>query len=137
MKGQITIDFMLSMGAALVIFILLLDATFNQETQARELMQEADARNLMEDLAVNIDSVYLSGGNSSRVYTLPETLSGGVSYTLSVYPRSILLGYENGGQKYYSTRILAESINGTSFVSLAPGKIRITNVDYTIYFENE
>ena len=106
-------------------------------TQARELMQTINARNLLEDFASNVDSVYLSGNNASRYYVLPETLSGGVVYMVRVYPKSILISYDYGGAKYYSTRIFAGNINNTNYVELVHGRTRIINVDNMIYFENE
>jgi len=137
MRGQVTVDFMMAMGLALVMFILLLNSTYNQEVQARDVMQTVDARGLLEDFASSVDSVYLSGNNASGTFVLPDTLSGGLEYRLRVYPRSILLSFDYRGEKHYSTGIFPARINETAFVELSHCRVVIRNVGGVVYFENE
>ena len=130
-------DFMVSFGLADLLFLLLLNPIYSHEMQAREIMQRMDAKALLEDFARSIDSVYLAGNNASGFYVLPETLAGGRNYTLRVYPKSVLLNYEYGDRRFYSTRIIAGDVNNTAYVELSPGRVRIRSVEDVVYIESE
>jgi len=134
-NGQVSVDFMLSLGIALILLIALVDSAISQETHGRELMAKTQARNVLEDMASAIDSVYLAGENATREHVLPETLPGGIDYTVKAYPRSLLLTYSYQQDKQYSRRILPANINGSAFDG-SKGPIRITNVGGTIYLQN-
>ncbi|MFH1055384.1 MAG: hypothetical protein V1744_04750 [Candidatus Altiarchaeota archaeon] len=135
MKGQMSFDFMVTLGVALVMFVLLLNAAFSQQEQAFDVMGASEARTILDDFAVRMNSVYLAGNNASRTHRLPGALKGG-EYTLRVYPRSILLTYDVGQRRYYSTRTLAANIS-TDIADFSGKNIRIRNVGGTIQLENE
>jgi hypothetical protein len=136
MKAQITIDFMLAVGVALIFFIILLNIIHAQEQERDEIVEKMYARNVIEDLASTINSVYLAGEGSNRTVILPATLEGGASYTLRAYPKSVLIAYKNG-EKIQSTGILPANVGDGDYIEVTPGKIRITYSGGRINIENE
>jgi hypothetical protein len=130
--GQITVDFMVAVGMALLFFILLVNAAYTNQRQARELEVKYSAEKVLERLSSNINAMVVCGGNCSTTMTLPETLEYGVGYTLTVHPRSVLLNYTG---HHYSRGILTAETGGV--VGVNPGAIRITNDGGHIRVENE
>ena len=137
MKAQATIDFMISLGMALVLMTLVANATINQQNLANEIMVRQGADSILEELARDINSIYLAGNNATIQHTLPATMTGGIRYQMWAYPRSILLNYTYASHRRYSKMILPASINNTEMMGLNTGKIRITNNGGTIYFKDE
>ena len=134
-RGQITFDFMVALGLALVMFILMLNAVYNLERQAREAVDAVEARTLVNDFAVNINSVYLSGENASRSFSLPETLSGGIPYSLRTYGDSLVISFERGQVHYYSVNILGGRLDSTGLDDLAGRELVISRSQGVVYLE--
>lgn len=136
-KAQISIDFTMAITLALMFFILILYSAHSQLNELDSVVQSLDAKHVSEKLAIEINSVYLSGNNAAKNITLPETIHGGKIYTLRVYPRSTMVNYSSGeGENFYSHRILTR-INGIEAgLELTPGKIQIQNINGTISLRN-
>jgi len=111
---------------AAVIFIFLVNAIINQQAEASSIMAASNARGLLEDFTVKLNAVYLGGNNASVEYVFPDTL-GGVDYSFTVYPRSVLLVYDNAQQNHYSTRTLVEDVDSGGLGDLAGLKVKLAN----------
>ncbi len=134
-KAQISVDFTITIFIAMILFLVILYSANAQQREMDYVIQSLDAKHISEKLAGEINDVYLTGNGAVKNVTLPETVHGGVGYTLRVYPRSVLVNYTQGGDRYYSHRTLTRNINGSgSYQELTPGIIQISNVNGTIYF---
>ena len=132
MRGQVAVDFMIAVGMALLFFILLINAAHVSRQQSRELEVKYSAEEVLERLSSNLNSMVVCGNNCTTTMRLPETLEHGVGYTLTIYPRSILLNYSG---HYYSRGINTADTGGV--VADEPGAVRIRNTGGLIRVENE
>ncbi len=135
MKSQVAIDFLIAIGVALSLFILLINTITAQERMRTEVVNRVDSKVLIENLAIAINSVYLAGEGSNRTIYIPESFEGGRSFTLRVYPKSIYLAY-SGTQKIQATGILPAQIEGGSYIDVNPGKVIITFKENKLWVEN-
>jgi hypothetical protein len=134
-KAQISVDFMISVFIAMILFMVIFYSAYSQQREMDYVIQILDAKHVSEKLALEINAIYLTGNGAVKNVTLPETVHGGVRYTLRVYPHSVLVNYSNMGGRYYSHRVLTRNINGSeSGLELTPGTIQIRNTNGTIYF---
>jgi hypothetical protein len=136
MKGQVTFDFMMTMGMATIIFIFMVNAIISQQEEAAGIMSSSNAKGLLEGFTVKLNAVYLGGNNASADYTFPETLSGG-EYTVVVYPRSVLLSYDDSQQHYFSARTLVADVDSGGLGDLSGLKVRLTNERGRVRIESE
>lgn len=137
MKAQVSLDFMLSILAAIMFFLLIIVYVNNRFRDASEISLAYDAKQRAKTLALAINDVYTAGDGSYDNLTLPETLYGGKPYAIKVYPRSVLISYDNGG-KDTSYRLTTASIYGSEGgLAVNPGIILINNTEGTIYIRNE
>ncbi len=118
----------------MVLFLVILYTVHSQQKEAEYAVQTLDGKHAAERLAQGINDVYLAGWGATKNVTLPEEIRGGKTYTLRVYPRSVVVNYSSReGDRFYSHRILTSDVNGSG---LNPGKVRISNTNGTIYVEN-
>ncbi|MFH1403718.1 MAG: hypothetical protein ABIH11_05555 [Candidatus Altiarchaeota archaeon] len=136
MKAQITVDFMIAIGVALTLFILILQTINSQDSQRRDIVHRVEAKNLAEELASAINSVYLSGEGSNRTIVLPHTMQGGVGYEVRVYPKSVLVRYDDN-VRMQSTGTLTADIGPGEYVLVDPGRIMISYSGGVLKVENE
>ncbi|MBU0761524.1 MAG: hypothetical protein KKD39_00720 [Candidatus Altiarchaeota archaeon] len=134
-RGQISIELMVTLGIALLLFIFLIDAAINQTSLAKDLTIRSNAKEVVSYVAESIDDVYLGGNNATKIITLPYALRGEIEYNIRVYPRSVLLTYNLNGQRHASQSILAKNINGTEYYVLPKTAVRIRNHGGGVYFE--
>jgi len=133
-KAQISVDFMVAITIALILFLIILKSAHSQKNEADHVIQNLDAKHIAEKIASGINDIYLSGNGAYRNMTLPKKLHGGKIYTLRVYPRSVLINYSSEtGENYHSHRILTRDIEGCeNGLELTPGKVLIANSNGTI-----
>lgn len=103
MKGQVTVDFMIAVGMALVFFILLVNAAYGNSRHAAEMELRYSAYDVLETVAYGVDSIGVCGRGCSTTVNLPATLRGGIPYSLTFYPGSVLL---NASGRYYGRQTL-------------------------------
>jgi len=136
-EGQITIDFMLSIIMALIFFIIILNSAYSRLQDVRDIFVKLDAIHVSKKLVSGINDLYLLDHSSQKNITLPVTLYGGVDYTIAIYPRLIILTYNDGNIHEYSQRILTKDINGSlNGLVINPGTVLISNENETIYIKN-
>ena len=137
MKAQVSLDFMLSILAALMFFLLIIVYANDRFHDASSIITNQDAKTKAKTLALAINDVYLSGDGSYRNITLASTLYGGRTYTIKVYPNSVTLSYTLDSDRDVSYRTITSSIDGIGGgLSINPGLIIITNSEGVIQIKN-
>jgi|GEM_PF-1930296 len=136
-KGQISVDLIISIIIAMILFVFILNFAESQYKKTEDTIRVLNAKHIAEKLAREINNQYLAGNGAVKYITLPKTLHGGKIYNIRVFPGAVLVDYTVMGERNPSYKTLTSDIYGAqNGLNLNPGRIRISNVNGTIYLEN-
>ncbi len=129
MKAQISVDFIIVISIALIIFLYLFTAADKRSDELYSKTTSLYARSVSDQLASNINSVYLAGYGFKKTVLLQETLKDNSNYNINIYPVEHLIKI-SWNNRQYSSPVLTSSISGT--LSSLKGEYEIANIDGVI-----
>jgi uncharacterized protein (UPF0333 family) len=127
-KGQMSAEFMLSLGIMLLVFLLLAGVASERYTQAQSEHIDGGARSILETFVMHVNAVHVSGDGAKAVLELSQSIDTPGDYNISIYPGSNLamIIYDSPtGSKYYMTPMTTAAISGK--ISDIIGTVTITN----------
>ena len=129
MKAQISVDFIIIISIALIVFLYLFSIIDKRNDELYSTRTSLYAKSVSDTLAFNINSVFLAGNGFKKNILLQNKLKDDTGYNLNIYPTEhlIKIAWNN---RQYSSPILTSSISGD--LSLLPGEYEIANINGVI-----
>ncbi len=123
-KAQISVEFLIIIGVALIMFMFLFKIAADKSQQFAVQSSQLYAKQLTDKVAQNVNSIYLAGNGASKTIILPETMMNNLDYSINFYPdyNLVEINYSNG--KY------------ASFLFVPEIQTNLTNINYPITIEN-
>ena len=138
MRGQVSVDFLVTLTIALLMFLVVMNVAVNRRHDARDFTLNYDARHKAQELAGVINDAYLAGDGAARNVTLYATLEGAVSYDVTVYDRGVLVSYVGRGERDAFARTFAGEVSGgDAGVDIEPGLIYVENIEGVIHVRSD
>lgn len=112
-KSQVSVEFMIVIAIALVMFMFLLDLASRQSQQLGMQSTRIYARQLADNFAQEMDALFIAGNGASKRIDLPDTLQDNTPYSLAVYPeyRVVEINYTSFGTAgRYNTMLTTSQI---------------------------
>jgi hypothetical protein len=133
MRGQITLEYIVVMGIASIIFLITINFIMHEKKVMSESVWSIDGQDRVQELASAINSVYLAGDGAYLNVTLPKRLAGGVNYTVTVYRRLVSIEAVEYGREFEWKYITGDVYGAQGGLDVAPGVVEVENVNGTIY----
>lgn len=92
MRAQIAVEFLVILSILAIVSLLILNVIKLTDTSNIVNENRLDAMGIADNVALQINTVYLSGNGAQTSVSLPETLSGNKTYNLSLNPNGHLVG---------------------------------------------
>ncbi|MFH0862088.1 MAG: hypothetical protein V1875_03565 [Candidatus Altiarchaeota archaeon] len=96
-RGQASIESMFVLGVLLMIFVMLGYTVFKNYVKSTDLKLHIAGARLSNVIADQINDLNALGDGYSSSFTLPETMVGGVKYTVNFYENESSVFVEGGG----------------------------------------
>ncbi len=134
-RGQLSMDFLITIVVALVIFLFLMQAFETRQAGVREAQNRLDATHTAELVADSANAVLLAGSGAGALVALPSALQSNEPYTANVTVNAtgpdvarIDVAWSNG---FVSRPLLTTRASG----NLTPGgTVNITNTNGSLTF---
>ena len=130
MRAQIAVEFLVIFSVIAMLSLLVLNAVKITDTANIVDENRLDAMGIADNVALQVNNVYLLGNGAQTNVKLPETLGENKTYNLSLIPRDHLVSISWDNEKY-TVPIITEnasiSFNDKNlFIKNYDGKIIIT-----------
>ena len=111
MKAQVSTDFMIALGIALIVLVGIFVAADKRDTSFEAHSTRLYAKQKADQVASLINQVHLAGQGANATLEQGATLQDGTPYSMMVYPssRRIVIAY---GSREYATSLLTKNISG-------------------------
>ncbi|MFH0861521.1 MAG: hypothetical protein V1875_00690 [Candidatus Altiarchaeota archaeon] len=132
-RGQVTVEFMLSLSLATLIFLVSINFIAQGQRSAAQSLWSIDAQNRAQEISDNYNSVYLAGSGSRLNMTLPVRLVGGVNYTVTVDSRLVTVKVPAYGAEF-ERKFINGQVAGSKppFPIYTGGIVTLTNDNGTV-----
>ena len=134
-KSQITVDFIITISIALIIFLAVFVIADKRNSILDSTREMIYAKQEADKAALEINSVILAGSGTNKSVFLPETLKGGSPYNITIYPSLRIVNidyYFNGEKRNYQAGILTSNASSISGIN---GTIRLSNINEAVIIE--
>jgi hypothetical protein len=135
-KAQLSTDFVITLSIILLIFIGIAFTVSLRHEQMLFVARRTYAEDIVEKLALNINSVYLAGDGTAKQVVLPLSLRDDGNYHIDVYPSEHLLEvtfWFDQQRRHYSYPIITANVTGT--LTGINSTVNLTNIDGGITIE--
>lgn len=123
-KSQISVDFIIVVALMLIIFLAIFRISVSRTGELYGSQQFLNAKTIADTTAFHINSVFLAGHGTVKSLYLPEGLSDGTPYTLTIYPAARIVEIR-WGDRNYASPIVTSKVRGA--LNLPYGSIDIKN----------
>jgi hypothetical protein len=110
-KAQISTDFLIVLSVALIMFMFMLNIAYDKSQQFSIQATQLYARQLTDQIAIEINAVYLAGNGASKSVYLPDTLQDNREYSFRIFPTYKLIEI-NSSEMRYSSFLSTSQISG-------------------------
>ena len=124
-KGQVSVDMIIVLAMALIIFGSLLSSVSSRFSQSDSERKEIFARDIAERIGNEINSVVIEGPGSRLTGSVPIGLPDSTPYQLDVIPDEQLISIR-WMERHYSYPVLSANITGN--ISDLEGEYEIRNI---------
>ena len=126
--AQVSVDFLIMLAAALIMFMFLFNAAFDKARQLTMQSSQIYAKQISDKIAQEVNGIYLAGDGASKIITLPETMMDNLYYSVNFYPDNRLLeiNYTIYGQRAVYSSVLPTRQIHTNLTHFA-GSIFVIN----------
>ena len=135
-RSQISTELIIVLSAMLIIFIIIISIMNKRSDEYFYNRRLLDAKEYSEEVASQINTVYLAGPGTKAKVELPQTLMDNTNYSINIYPQhhSIEITWMSKDNiRHYSSQVLTSNITGN--ISNINGDINITNINGGIVIE--
>lgn len=130
-KAQISTEFVIVVSIALIVFLFIFAIIDKRNDELYSTRTMLYARKEADNLASNINTIFLAGDGAQKTVLLPETLRDDKNYTINIYPSSHLVEItwsSLGKNKQYTSPLITADITG-NLTSLKSTTLTISNSD--------
>jgi hypothetical protein len=121
-KSQVSLELIIYVSIMLIMFGIAIITANNRQQNIHNERVFADAKNLLNEIATEIDIAVAVGNGYSDEFSLPEMLADGANYSININKQYQIV-YIEWLDKNYSLPIVTSNING----SVSKGKNKISN----------
>ena len=136
-KAQISVDFIIVLSVALLVFLVLFNIISNRRDDMNSASTLLAAKEVADKLAIEVNTIHLAGDGAFKTVTLPETLRDNSDYNITIYPKYHVIEVNwnyLGNMKKYSSAIVTGNVNGS--ISSINGFVNLTNDNGVIMVDN-
>lgn len=131
--GQVTVEYIIITGIVSIIFLVAFNFISEERKTTAEDIWSMDGDKTAEAVAHAINTAYLAGDGAEVNVTLPEKLTGGLDYTVTVYRRLVTVEVPSYGREF-EWKYVTGGVNGTTDgLTLGKGTVTVENRNGTIY----
>ena len=106
-RSQFSVEFIILLGVAMVILVILLIAYGNRQNEIRYAEEVAQAENVAQELGVNINEMHFaSNGTTTNIFVSP--LIGTYNYSLNLRENILEITWAQG---YYSYPLVTANVS--------------------------
>ena len=135
MKAQVSVDLIIVLSALFIIFLVVTVTVNYRQDEILSSRSRYNAKSVLDNLASEINSIYLAGDGTSKIIQIPSSLRDGKNFSINIYPdaRFIEITWPFRDQKMrYNAPLVSSGISGdltginsTTNISNNNGVIRI------------
>jgi hypothetical protein len=107
--GQISVDLIIVLAIVFVIFIIILTTVYSRDDSFISQRTKYYASTLCNKIALNVNTVFLSGEGINKTIFIPLKLKDGTNYSVNIYPRlhyvEVLWNFRGETQRYTCTTL--------------------------------
>jgi hypothetical protein len=133
--GQVTIEFVIVMALASMIFLFSLNLVSQERKASAQGVWSGEAVDTARRLAEGINSVCVAGSGSSENLTLPAKLAGGTRYNVTIRRRLVTVEVPAYGREFEWMFICGDVSGSTPPFPVFTGvTVSLTNINGTVKF---
>lgn len=132
-KGQMSLELIIISIAVFSLFLSMFAVIDYRNKEIISIKQLFDSKDIGDQVAWNINQVYISGFGANSFVYIPETTTDNTNINITIYP-SLRIVHVSWGSRFYTAPLLTsritDNISGISNYNftLIPGRLNITNI---------